>query len=276
MIRKTAIVTGGFGDIGKATAEKFAMNGYNVALTYFNTFDNGFIEKLKSYNVEVLALHCDQRSESDLINFVNTVDILGDDVLTDSIITRTIAEIQDNNLGSIGYNAFRNCSKLTTVNFPVTTNIYSYAFYNCIALTAVNFPVITSIPTYAFCRCSSLTTADFPAVTNIGDYAFQNCSELTTVDFPVATSIGYSVFHTCSKLTTLIIRNIENVATLSNTNAFINTPIASGTGYIYVPRDLVDTYKSATNWSTHAAQFRVLEDYTVDGTTTGELDPNKI
>ena len=63
MIRKTAIITGGFGDIGRATAEKFAQNGYNVALTYFNTFDNDFINKLKSYGVEVLALRCDQRSE---------------------------------------------------------------------------------------------------------------------------------------------------------------------------------------------------------------------
>ena len=73
MIRRSVIVTGGFGDIGKATAEKFAKNGYNIALTYFNTFDNGFIEKLNSYGIDVLALHCDQRNESDIINFVNTV-----------------------------------------------------------------------------------------------------------------------------------------------------------------------------------------------------------
>lgn len=73
MIRKTAIITGGFGDIGKATAEKFAENGYNVALTYFNTFDNDFINKLKSYGVEVLALRCDQRSETNIISFVNSV-----------------------------------------------------------------------------------------------------------------------------------------------------------------------------------------------------------
>ena len=29
MLRKTAIITGAFGDIGKATAEKFAKNGYD-------------------------------------------------------------------------------------------------------------------------------------------------------------------------------------------------------------------------------------------------------
>ena len=53
MLRKSVIITGGFGDIGKATAEKFAQNGYNIALTYLNTFDTDFIEKLKSYNVDV-------------------------------------------------------------------------------------------------------------------------------------------------------------------------------------------------------------------------------
>ena len=73
MLRKTAIITGGFGDIGKATAEKYAKNGYNIALTYFNTIDKSFIDKLNDYGVEVLALYCDQRSESDIINFINSV-----------------------------------------------------------------------------------------------------------------------------------------------------------------------------------------------------------
>lgn len=73
MIRKTAIVTGGFGDIGKAVAEKFAKNHYNIALTYHNNFDPDFVAKLKGYGVEVLALRCDQTSESSIINFVSSV-----------------------------------------------------------------------------------------------------------------------------------------------------------------------------------------------------------
>lgn len=72
MLKKTAIITGGFGDIGKATAKKFAENGYNLALTYFNSFDQNFVNELKSLGAEVLALHCDQTSESEIINFVNT------------------------------------------------------------------------------------------------------------------------------------------------------------------------------------------------------------
>lgn len=72
MLRKTAIITGGFGDIGKATALKFAQNGYNLALTYLNTFDADFVSKLKSFGIEVFAMHCDQSSESEIINFVNS------------------------------------------------------------------------------------------------------------------------------------------------------------------------------------------------------------
>lgn len=73
MIRKTAIITGGFGDIGKATALTFAKNGYNVALTYLNTFDKDFINELKTYGIEVFAMHCDQSQETEVINFVNSV-----------------------------------------------------------------------------------------------------------------------------------------------------------------------------------------------------------
>lgn len=72
MLKKTAIITGGFGDIGKATAKKFAENGYNLALTYLNSFDQNFVNELKSLGAEVLALHCNQTSESEIINFVNT------------------------------------------------------------------------------------------------------------------------------------------------------------------------------------------------------------
>ena len=214
----------------------------------------------------------------------------------DALIDRSITEISSSSVTSIGEYAFFSCSALTTVDFPAATSIASYAFASCSALTTPNFPAATSIGGYAFqgCNalttvdfpaattiagsafrsCSALTTVDFPAATAIGASAFTSCSSLTTVDFPVATSIGDSAFYSCSVLKSLLLRG-NNVCTLSNTNALDSTPIASGTGYIYVPAALIDQYKAATNWSTYAAQFRALEDYTVDGTITGELDPAK-
>ena len=175
---------------------------------------------------------------------------------------------------SIKNYAFSFCSALTTANFPVLISIGNSAFRSCSALTTANFPVLISIKDSAFRSCSKLTTVDFPVVTSIEGNAFSYCSELTTVDFPAATSIGTSAFRSCSKLKSLLLRN-NKVCTLSNKNTFNSTPISSGTGYIYVPSALIEQYKTANNWSTYASQFRALEDYTVDGTVTGELDPAK-
>ena len=135
---------------------------------------------------------------------------------------------------------------------------------------------VQTIGSSAFENCSNLTSVDFPIATSIGDSAFKNCSNLTSVDFQAATSIGGNAFQYCSKLTSLILRKSDTICTLSNANSFYNTLIESGTGYIYVPRALVDSYKAASKWSTYANQFRALEDYTVDGTITGALDSSKI
>lgn len=161
------------------------------------------------------------------------------------------------------------------------TKVGDYAFYSCAEMTTADFPTATNIGNSAFYYCSRLTTTNFPAVTGLDSSALRSCIALTAVDFPVATSIGDYAFRDCSKLTTLILRS-EKMARLFNSATFNSTPIKSGTGYIYVPRALLsDTdstkdYRRASNWSTYAAQFRALEDYTVDGTTTGALDESKI
>ncbi|MGN0990220.1 MAG: leucine-rich repeat protein, partial [Candidatus Ventricola sp.] len=113
----------------------------------------------------------------------------------------------------------------------------------------------------AFQSCSALTSISLPEATSIGNYAFQSCSALTSISLPVATSIGSNAFYSCSKLEALILSNADAVCKLDSTNVFNYTLIASGTGYIYVPSALVDSYKNATNWSTYANQFRAIEDY---------------
>lgn len=178
----------------------------------------------------------------------------GDHADEDAIVSRTITDYTNDRVTSIG----------------------TYAFTGCSSLTSADFPAATSIGKSAFEVCSNLTSADFPAAASIEAGAFTECSNLTSVDFPAATSIGEFAFGGCSNLTSLILRVTTQVCTLSNTSAFNSTPIKSGTGYIYVPAALIDSYKTATNWTKYANQFRALESYTVDGTTTGELDPTKV
>ena len=112
-------------------------------------------------------------------------------------------------------------------------------------------------------------------ITTIGTGAFNKCTELTIVVLPKCSEIRPTAFTSCTALKAVILPGNE-VCKLTSTNAFNITSIPKGTGYIYVPAALVDSYKAASQWSTFAAQFRALEDYTVDGTVDGELDENKI
>ena len=90
--------------------------------------------------------------------------------------------------------------------------------------------------------------------------SFMGCSNLAKIDFDVLEEMKDADFYECSALTAVIIRS-PAVCTMSTSNAFKLTPIASGTGYIYVPAALVDSYKAATNWSVYADQIRAIEAY---------------
>lgn len=171
--------------------------------------------------------------------------------------------------------AFTSCAALKSIGFPLLATIEAEAFYDCQSLAEVDLPAVKSVGYNAFYRCTALTEVKLPKLEEIGGSVFNMCSELTSIDLPCAESIGSSAFAGCYALTKLILR-AETMALLNNKNAFTGTPIADGTGYIYVPAALVDTYKADSVWSTYANQFRALEDYTVDGTTTGELDETKI
>lgn len=185
----------------------------------------------------------------------------GGDTQIDGLIDRNITEISNSRVTKIGNNAFNNCNKLTTADFPAVTSIDANAFNNCTSLINVNIPAVKSMMDSVFYFCTSLTAVDFPALTSIGNGVFQFCTSLTAVDFTALTSIGSVAFFQCNNLTALILRKTDIVCKLSSYNALSNTPIASGTGYIYVPSALVDSYKAATNWATYADQIRAIEDY---------------
>ena len=165
-----------------------------------------------------------------------------------------LTEVSIPNATSIGTQSFQSCNKLTSVSFPKATSIGTYAFYSCSKLTSVSFPVATSIGDSAFHSCSKLTSVSIPNATSIDYSAFQSCSGLTEVSFPVATSIGSGAFNGCRKLTTIYVgTNTSTVCTLSSTSAFTGCTNLTN---IYVPASLVDSYKSATNWSSYADKIK--------------------
>jgi hypothetical protein len=101
--------------------------------------------------------------------------------------------------------------------------------------------------------------ANLPNVTAVGNQLFQD-GKIEKVWLPKAKTIPYKCFDGCKSFVALILR-ADNVIPLGNTNAFTNSTVATGTGFIYVPSALVDSYKAATNWITYANQIRAIEDY---------------
>lgn len=153
-----------------------------------------------------------------------------------------------------------NGTRLESVNLPKCTRIGDYSFYNCTSLQTINCPNINTIGESLFRDCSSLTELVFLEATSIGTYGVRACTSLTRADFSKLATIGNNAFLESSALVTLIIRT-DSVCKMNNVNSLLSTPIAEGTGYVYVPASLLEDYKSASNWSTYAAQIRAIEDY---------------
>ena len=106
---------------------------------------------------------------------------------------------------------------------------------------------VTAIGEWAFYDCPGLTSITIPeGVTAIANSAFEDCSGLTSITIPESvTAIGWCAFDGCSGLTSIISLN--------------TTPPSCDGSYVfdyvdksiplYVPKESVDSYKSAQCWS---------------------------
>ena len=156
----------------------------------------------------------------------------------DGILTRRATTISNDRITYLGIEVFRNYESLAVVDFPNVTSTGVNVFYACYALHTVNLPSLISISSNMFAYSSLLKRLDFPSVESISGGAFSGCSRLVT----------------------LILRKADTVCTLENVSALSGTSIAKGTGFVYVPDDLVEQYKAATNWSTYASQIKPISE----------------
>ena len=160
----------------------------------------------------------------------------------------------DNSASFVESSAFMNDKKIQTVNLPYATIVRNYAFRSCVSLTQVSLPVCSRIGDNTFRSCVSLTQISLPMCSYIGNNAFSQCFVLTQANLPMCSNIGDNAFRNCISLSIITI-GYSSVCSLKTSSTFYRTPIASGTGSIYVPTSLVDAYKSATNWSYFSTQI---------------------
>jgi len=209
-------------------------------------------------------------------------------------------------------NAFDDCINLEEVNFPVAKELADGGgggFSQCKALKKVNAPLVTALDLRAtFTYCSALETLKFPLVTEIESQsvtstssAFYMCTSLKRLEFPkLQTFTPSSIFSGCPSFKSLdlglmtslsfshsqfiravlstfrhLILRSDSVVTATSVSSVTN-----GNFIVFVKSDNVEAYKSDTNWSAlyeaGACTFLPLEEYTLDGTTSGEPDWDKI
>ena len=228
----------------------------------------GTTEKINALNFpsEIEALEVDDGDETLIyviernrskLSLPNTITKIGNhafayfDMLTSIEIPSSVT--------SIGRFAFNYCSRLTSVKMPSTIKDIQYgAFSNCQQLTSIEIPAsVTSMEEDVFYNCKMLTSVIFQEeckITNLRQDAFCLCSALTSIEIPASvTSIGKAA---------LKIGSATNKATItfkSTTPPSIGSVVSGQTPFyadylqeIRVPASAVETYKTATNWSTYA------------------------
>ena len=166
----------------------------------------------------------------------------------------------------IGERAFRSCSSLTSVTIGNgVTEIGNSAFEYCTSLKSVyitdiaawcniSFGDYESNPLYyaknLYLNNELVTDLIIPgSVTSIRDFAFRNCDPLTSVTIGKGvTSIGNKAFCGCTSLKEVYCK--PTTPPTGGSSMFNGN--ASGRK-IYVPRNSVSAYKSASGWSDYAS-----------------------
>ncbi len=166
------------------------------------------------------------------------------------------------NVSTIPTSAFSGCIHLRTLNMPHGTlsTIDSYAFQDCISLDDIDSSNVSIIEPSAFSG-SCVRKMTLPKVLTLSNNAFSN-SPIGVLDIgetykkTITNNINgtYFLCHLIIRANSII--KLLSSSTLNSVGSFVN-----GVGWIYVPSDLVDEYKSATNWSNFSNQIVSIDEY---------------
>lgn len=178
------------------------------------------------------------------------------------------------NCTSINHDAFSRCYSLADIHFPNVVSVSYSAFISCSRLGIASFPKCKEIGYAVFAYCSNLSEVYLPLCETAGGNNFTG-TNITSITLPALkiipgqfmynhSKIQMASFNACSKIETNAFANCSHfesiyiltpsVVSLANENAFQGTPISASSylgyfGSIYVPASLVESYKTASRWS---------------------------
>lgn len=169
----------------------------------------------------------------------------------------------------INGNAFDSCTLLTSLTAPNATYIGQAAFANGPAIKNLTLPKVETVEYAAFelhpiYQTAPTTLPDLGKVTlgnvsNIGTMAFDLCG-YSEADITVNTNggtIATQAFNRCLNLKKVTIRG-KTMLTNKEGYVFNGSPIESLNGEIFVDPSLVESYKTATNWSNYASIIKAI------------------
>ena len=191
-----------------------------------------------------------------------------------SIICPNVVELNSSSLSTSGMITELTLGKLTTINGTMILNKVS-----SVAANAIDFSEVTQVGYRSF-EQAHIKELRLPKLTTIVGgpqelFRGNTTSELELLDlgsFGGKTEVKRNAFDTNPNLTTVIFRATTMPSFADDASIFGSTPIRQagnystvGQGYIYVPRALVDTYKTdwanKSNLSALTAYIRAIEDY---------------
>lgn len=161
------------------------------------------------------------------------------------------------NLGHISHfyqQALAYCENLTSFDLSSCKYIGSEAFMECTGMTSISIPnTVTYIGQMSFVLTSIEEITIPSSVTAIQNYTFQRCYNLRRVYLPSTMgSIGNYVFYNCPALERIEIPRSSGVVPLGAHNFEATSPYTASIPTIYVPSNLVNTYRNSSSWSDFA------------------------
>lgn len=132
---------------------------------------------------------------------------------------------------------YDSCTNMKTLYVGKNYKLSTAMFYGCTNLRMAKIRSIAISDMFWACGALEFCTI-YPDVDSVKAYTFEGCNSL----------IGVIVLG-------------DSVMPMDNTSAFsLSACRVGGTGRIYVPKALLDAYKSATNWSSFASNILSIED----------------
>lgn len=157
-------------------------------------------------------------------------------------------------------------TKLKIVVCPSVVQMASKQFFGCSALTDAILPKALgaiSIHNTGQQRFFSLCASIKHVVSGCRYLGFREFEDVSTVKTLVYTRlVTLSIISGLSELETLVILTMGTTLDGQN-NINANSPIALGTGYIYVPEDDVESCKQRTNWIAFANQIKGINEQVI-------------